>query len=575
VKPSTQERTRRIVASVLWAAWADAVGFITELADEELVQERLNGRALVEPVNWKRRVGGRFGVEVPLPAGCYSDDTQLRLATGRAVSDRGFDVEAFARVELTVWPTYALGGGRASKAAATNLSRRATAWFGNFFDGWSNAGGNGAAMRIQPHVWAAENPARVGGHLLDVVVNGVTTHGHPRALVGAVLHAASLGIVLETGEVPRPRDWSLLLEMTQETLSLLKTQTQVESVWLPTWEATTEKSFHVEWQATVDECERMLGPAARLVDALADGTSRSEAGRKAYERLILELGLAQPSTRGSGTATAVAALALASGLPGKPGDCALLAALALGTDTDTIGTMAAALAGATGEADPPSTIADRAYLRSEALRFAGIGAGRPVSSFSYPDLLNWTPPRSQLESVGTVDEEKLALAGLGWLQPADDLGAVAGTNATWSWMRSDFGQTFLVKHRQQPRPLPRGNHPVRRNEVPGREVYGDVGRVSRDQLSLGSVGEPPGFLEQRGRQRAIDASLTGDQAPVYESKQDIDVDQLLVWVARRRFKDDALGFAVRQLSQRGTLEQLIAFAGAVRTHLQSGSRYDG
>lgn len=59
---------------------------------------------------------------VDLPAGCYSDDTQLRLATsGSILGDAHFDVETFAKVELTIWPSYALGGGRGTKAAAAVL----------------------------------------------------------------------------------------------------------------------------------------------------------------------------------------------------------------------------------------------------------------------------------------------------------------------------------------------------------------------------------------------------------------------------------------------------------------------
>src|SRR5262249_4453738 len=131
--PNQEKRQYRVVSSMLWAAWADAAGFISELTDESGLNRRLKGRPLVEPVEWVRRVGGKFGVEVTLPAGCYSDDTQLRLATARAISGHGFDVEAFARVELPVWPAYALGGGRASRAAAANLAKPSTPWFGNFF----------------------------------------------------------------------------------------------------------------------------------------------------------------------------------------------------------------------------------------------------------------------------------------------------------------------------------------------------------------------------------------------------------------------------------------------------------
>ena len=89
------------------------------------------------------------GVTVKLPQGCYSDDSQLRLATGRSIRSDGFDVEAFSKIELPVWLSYALGGGKATSAAATNLARPRVQWFANTFRGWTDSGGNGAAMRIQ------------------------------------------------------------------------------------------------------------------------------------------------------------------------------------------------------------------------------------------------------------------------------------------------------------------------------------------------------------------------------------------------------------------------------------------
>ena len=98
----------------------------------------------------------------------------------------GFDVETFARIELPVWLSYALGGGRASKAAAKNLGKPRTLWYANTFPGWADAGGNGAAMRIQPHVWASRD-LDGDDYMLGVVADSVCTHGHPRAIVGSLL----------------------------------------------------------------------------------------------------------------------------------------------------------------------------------------------------------------------------------------------------------------------------------------------------------------------------------------------------------------------------------------------------
>src|SRR2546425_10102720 len=120
---SRQSKTA-ILNSALWAAYGDALGFITELADRSTLRRRTGMSEVHEAIPWKRGVGGKYGATVELPAGCYSDDTQLRLATSRAIRGDGyFDVESFAKIELPVWLSYSLGGGTSTKAAASGLSR--------------------------------------------------------------------------------------------------------------------------------------------------------------------------------------------------------------------------------------------------------------------------------------------------------------------------------------------------------------------------------------------------------------------------------------------------------------------
>ena len=162
-----------VVSSALWAAAGDAVGWIGELTDERGVRRRVGSPRIHKPVTWRRKLG-RFGPTVQLPAGTYSDDTQLRLAVSRAIRASGeFDIEAFAKVELPVWLAYSLGGGRGTVAAATNLGRNNVAWFSNFFarnDGpqYVESGGNGAAMRVQPHVWKSD-PSKHEAFIPDVL----------------------------------------------------------------------------------------------------------------------------------------------------------------------------------------------------------------------------------------------------------------------------------------------------------------------------------------------------------------------------------------------------------------------
>lgn len=556
-------RTQRTVGSMLWAAWADSLGFISELVDEAGLRRRLGDRPLHTPVAWTRRVGGRFGVEVRLPAGCYSDDTQLRLATARAISNRGFDIDAFARVELIVWPAYALGGGRACKAAAANLAKSGTPWFGNFFDGWIDAGGNGAAMRIQPHVWAARCPTELGPHLVDVVVNAVTTHGHPRALVGAVLHAVALGSVLDTGEIPGPDQWPMLVEMTDQAIKLLEGHPVLSSLWRPSWEQAAGRGLDEAWRDTIEECRHMLPAAHKAVDALrhAEATADTSARHRAYGTFISSLGLADPATRGSGTATVIAALVLAATYPNDPSGCSLLAARTVGTDTDTIATMAAALVGAIADTPAPEPLLDAQYLTEEARRLAHIAADQPAATFSYPDPLHWTPPRTQLDVVGTVDGT-LALAGMGWLEPLPTSEPLQAHSGVWRWMRSDFGPTFLLKQRPTARALPEGARPIRRGRGNWSTRHADPDGVHDRQPPLYDAA--PVSTIQRGHAGTLDLPASGSRRQGRARSEEIDVDQILAWVARNGYTNEAIGHAIRDLVTRGTVEQLIAFTTALR-----------
>ena len=447
------ERTR---SSMLWAAWADALGFISELTTEDNFRRRTRGRALTQPMSWSRNVGGRMGARVDLPEGCYSDDTQLRLATSRSITSHGFDVEAFSRVELTVWPSYALGGGRASKSAAQAMAKLQANWANNQFKGWESAGGNGAAMRIQPHVYAARQLHDLQ-YVDDVIRNAVVTHGHPRGIAGAVFHAVSLAFTLDLGRVPNQRDFSSLLYATHESIGAFTRQPELASYWVPQWERATEKSFADAWHGTVAEMEQALTNSYDAFQNMRAKTHDRQLAQQGYEELVQVLRLDDPDVRGSGVLTSVAALLLASAFPDHPIRAAQIAASRLHTDTDTIGTMAAAIVGAAEPKDLVSPVLDQEYLTEEAERLHSLSQGLPTKAFPYPDLLLWQPPKSALDATG-FHNDAFTLAGLSALEISGD--PIVNRDGVWVWARTAFGQSVLVKHRHILRDLPQVNRPL-------------------------------------------------------------------------------------------------------------------
>jgi ADP-ribosylglycohydrolase len=565
-------RADRVVGSMLWSAWADALGFISELTDEAGLRRRLGGQDFVEPVAWSRRVGGQYGATVLLPAGCYSDDTQLRLATARAISPRGFDVEAFAAVELTVWPSYALGGGRASKAAAANFTKPNVTWFANFFDGWTKAGGNGAAMRIQPHVWAAHQ-GELAGTLRGILTNAVTTHGHPRALVGAVVYGAALIQAID-GRPPTRAVWRDLLEITGHGAALFDGIDPLPWTWIPAWEEAEGRSFESAWAEAFSEMQDQLAVAAKAVKALRAASMDERDG--VYRKLVAALRLAEPSNRGSGISTVAAALAIAAAFPEDPAGGALLASRALGTDTDTIATMAAALVGAVAVDVPyPKPLQDDDYLTAQALRLADISSGKVVDSTSYPDLLTWAPPRSQIDAVG-LDEGRPALAGLGYLTPTLDSEVYSSRGSLWQWMVSDFGATFLLKHRAQLRELPAGARPVRREHDSGRIYDASPTTIPREQVELVqtlpmNVDLPALEMVVHGPTEEAPRAEHGETRRRRSTPANVDVDQMLAWVKQQGLTENAIGYAVARIAELGSVEQLIGFTSSLRTMLRKKS----
>ncbi|GAB2456321.1 ADP-ribosylglycohydrolase [Conyzicola lurida] len=569
VGPSGRElvRLERASASILWSAWADALGFVSELVDERLFHTRTKGRPLTDTFAWTRRVGGKFGVAIELPAGTYSDDTQLRLATSRAVSGDGFDVEAFARIELTVWPAYALGGGRASRAAAANMTKSGATWSTNFFPGWTKAGGNGAAMRIQPHVWAARD-LQGDEYLTDVIRNSIVTHGHPRALVGAVLHALSLAHALAHGAAPSQRDWHGLLERAARAILAFDRDDELISYWRPRWESETYESLDVAWSATVDECRSALAACAPLVEAIgafAD-PDRAQSAADAYIEAGRILGLSDKDTRGSGTATVVASMVLAAALPDNPRHAAVLASSILGTDTDTIATMVAAVVGAATATPAPDGIQDRKYLHDEADRLTRVGVGRAAPKFSYPDILRWTPPHSQLDVVGLVDGRP-ALAGLGWLTFTTEQSTVR--ESAWAWANTSFGPSVLIKHRTTLTELPAGNGPRVRRPQP---VEARSAAVPTKQAASRPSEPQPALFDEiavKSKPEASSRTVKSNASRDWPFGSSIDIDLILVWLQRNGFSDSAVGQALGRIARDGTLEQMATFAGAVRSSLQT------
>jgi ADP-ribosylglycohydrolase len=451
-RPVAEERAASASAAVrrsaLWAAWGDAMGFPSELVRDTRELERRTGEPRVESTKpWRRRVGGRMGVDVTLPAGMYSDDTQLRLAVGRCIRAVGrFDAEAFSKIELPVFLSYGFGIGRGTRAAAQSLTKRSVRWYSNFFETrgvrYVDGGGNGAAMRIQPHVWSAPRFSP-NAFLPNLMRDSVITHGHVRGLLGAALHAVSLGVTLREGAPPKPSRWAEMFQYLERLPQVVAQDDALQERWLPVWEKNSGVTFSEAVGHALSETLPTIAAAHEAANAKGSLPDR-------YAELAKAVGGLDPSTRGSGILSAILALWLGHCGAEDPEGAIRCASNLLGSDTDTIGSMAGALLGVGASDDLPGPLVDEALIAAEAERLAILSSGGLAPSFPHPDPLRWHAPKTQADALGMLGDDIL-LAGLGPAKTREEP-VRAHDGALWQWVELDFGQNVLVKRREE---LPR------------------------------------------------------------------------------------------------------------------------
>jgi ADP-ribosylglycohydrolase len=558
---SAEDRRERIRSSALLAAYGDALGFVTELTDRSGLKRRAGVDRIATTVAWKRRIGGKFGPTVELPAGTVSDDTQLRLATSRSMLPSGvFDVETFSEIEMTVWPSYALGAGRGSIAAASALRKRDVSWATNFFDTnnarYLDGGGNGAAMRVQPHVWARASHGD-WAWLGDVLVNSVVTHGHARGFIGAVFHAACLDVALREQRVPGPDDWRKFLSRMPEVFHAAHEDERLSEIWLRQWERRAGKHLADAVEETAQEIRDDLDLCGDL-----------RPGRPgAYAEAVESLKAFDVRHRGSGTKTSVLA-AVASWLyADDPLEGLRATADFIGTDTDSIATMAGAILGAVRPLELPGEVQDPDYVLLEADRAWAAGEGMRPARFPYPDVLRWRSPKSGTDAV-LAEGDRVFLAGLGpggvTSEPYETAGKSPGI---WQWTRLWFGQTVLAKRRDHPPRLIESQrvNPQRGYVQPDLWMRSDEASASAMKVASSRTAEMKPDPPERATLPANRADQRVEAAPQPQpARARRTINEITQAVINAGLTDDAIGAGLREVaSHPSAVESSIAYSAII------------
>jgi ADP-ribosylglycohydrolase len=409
----------RVAGALLGGAIADALGWPTEFAKspDDLARMGLN-YPIRDFVPWPKRTGGRFFTRIDnIQPGDYSDDTQLSLCVVRSLDAHGsVDNEYFAKAELKFWLDYARGAGATVTAAAKSAARIRSDWRWNFFTytrgrralDYREAGANGAAMRISPIALAnLHDPV----HLVEEVWrNAIVTHGHPRAILGALVYGEALRR-LTLGDNQSADEYIADLRSFVEGLDPTLNNPDL-TYWRSRWKE-SGVSFEARWPEYVAEMTGMLETAL---------TSRSGDLRATYQRL----GAFEPATKGSGTASVAAALAVFLRHGRNFERLILEAANMLGSDTDTIGAMAGSLAGGfLGYTEIPerwaTIMADYTYLNRSAEFLTLVALRRAVSNPLRLDGFR-APPGGEGSLLAALTKQQVVerhrywhpLFGLGW-----------------------------------------------------------------------------------------------------------------------------------------------------------------
>lgn len=316
--------------AMLATAIGDALGWPNEPRSKNRIK---NPKVVDHFVEWTRSSNNpRWHDEKILP-GEYSDDTQLTLSVARSIITGNWE-NFFAEKELPFWLNYERGGGSALLKAAKSCKKGFLLWQSQYNRDYFNAGGNGAVMRILPHVIASAKTADTTKLMLDVIKNTLITHGHPRAFLGATCYAYALDYllrkdtVLEYGElvtavIDGQNVWGAALD------------SDIFGKWLSIARQCHDYDFLVEWENVRDRMVRQL-EFIRL--SLKKGLILEDI------KILTDLECFDKSN-GAGDVAVLSAIYLASRYANNPSLGIKIPAFLFGADTDTIASITGGLLG--------------------------------------------------------------------------------------------------------------------------------------------------------------------------------------------------------------------------------------
>ncbi|WP_405328084.1 ADP-ribosylglycohydrolase family protein [Leeuwenhoekiella sp. LLG6367-2.1] len=401
--------------SLKLAAIGDALGWMTEFEKSQTTLKKKFGTDYINSFHdWEKNVGGRFyGYVDKLNSGSYSDDTQLLLSVARSINKDGFvDQQYFAKKELPDWLLYSRGAGRTIKNAARKIERKSAKWNNNFFTfkvgkatiDYRESGANGAAMRILPIALA--NFGEQEKIKEEIFGNSIITHGHPRAILGAMLYGYSVDTILRFN----PDNFNYKNYLTElgkdihQKFSIDFLDNPKLRSWEAEWNKNSKEPFRILFKSILDETQEYLRTTYKLI------TNNSSD----FDTLS-KLGCYKNETKGSGTSTVIAGIFLACKYSKEPLKGIEQAVNSIGTDTDSIAAFAGGLIGALhGQSIIPSkwkNVQDLDYIDAISIHLLEISESR--ADFNKITITKKTKSISEIENDSFEINDRVFLETLG------------------------------------------------------------------------------------------------------------------------------------------------------------------
>jgi len=365
--------------------------------------------------------------------------------------------------------------------------------------------------------------------------------------MGAVVHALSLAHAMKSGSNPSPDDLMTATKAVANLPGIIQRDIEVGQYWRASFERESG-AFADAWQRAIDNCRTTIQAASE---------TNKQAGADRYAAIVDRLKLTDPAQRGNGMLTAVAAVGLTWCEP-KPELALKIAANAIGTDTDSIATMAGAILGVNTEDEPPIEVLDAGLFRSEAERLSDIVIGKTPKHYQYPDLLHWSAPKTRADALVTLENGDLYVTGLGNAKALEDP-IPSGSGFEWQWIRLELGQTLLIKRRK---------HLVtqkgKSNNLPIKKPIEESQPVARDLLQA-SQNVPH---EDRVATPSEKSSRTPAQIQSEKSDPQPDIKAMIHYLEKHQYADEDIGRAMRSVAKKCTAGQIAAFLGVLIDRLR-------